>query len=72
MVVLFRSFIALVFACIALQAAAQTYPAKPVHVIVPFPPLLWPMTRLVATFTVPLLDVSKIPVPEPPTIVSEP
>ena len=38
MVVLFRSFIALVFACIALQAAAQTYPAKPVHVIVPFPP----------------------------------
>ena len=38
MVVLFRSFVALVFACIALQAAAQTYPAKPVHVIVPFPP----------------------------------
>ncbi len=38
MVVLFRSFVAFVFACIALQAAAQTYPAKPVHVIVPFPP----------------------------------
>ena len=36
MVLLFR--VALVFACIALQAAAQTYPTKPVHVIVPFPP----------------------------------
>jgi tripartite-type tricarboxylate transporter receptor subunit TctC len=38
MVVLFRSLVAFVFACLALQAAAQTYPAKPVHIIVPFPP----------------------------------
>lgn len=36
MVLLFR--VALVFACIACQATAQTYPTKPVHVIVPFPP----------------------------------
>jgi len=36
MILLFR--VAFVFACIALQAAAQSFPAKPVHVIVPFPP----------------------------------
>jgi tripartite-type tricarboxylate transporter receptor subunit TctC len=36
MVLLFR--VALVFACITLQAAAQSFPTKPVHVIVPFPP----------------------------------
>jgi tripartite-type tricarboxylate transporter receptor subunit TctC len=36
MVLLFR--VALLFACFALPAAAQSYPSKPVHVIVPFPP----------------------------------
>jgi tripartite-type tricarboxylate transporter receptor subunit TctC len=42
MVTLFRNsvglVVALMSACIALQASAQTYPSKPVHVIVPFPP----------------------------------
>ena len=35
---LFRSFAAAVFACLALPLAAQTYPARAVHIIVPFPP----------------------------------
>ena len=35
---LFRSFVAVVFALAALPLAAQTYPAKAVHIIVPFPP----------------------------------
>ena len=36
--VLYRSFLAVFLACAALQAAAQSYPAKPVHIVVPFPP----------------------------------
>ena len=39
MIALFRRFIAALFACAATQAAAQSYPAKPVHIVVPFPPV---------------------------------
>jgi tripartite-type tricarboxylate transporter receptor subunit TctC len=39
MIALFRSFLAALFACVAAQAAAQSYPAKPVHIVVPFPPV---------------------------------
>ncbi len=35
---LFRSVLAAVIAAVALPLAAQTYPAKAVHIIVPFPP----------------------------------
>ena len=35
---LFRNILAVLIACSAAQAAAQTYPAKAVHVVVPFPP----------------------------------
>src|SRR5919201_5806171 len=35
---LFRSFLAALLAFAAAQAAAQSYPAKPVHIVVPFPP----------------------------------
>ena len=33
-----RFFLALVAAAAPLVAAAQAYPAKPIHVVVPFPP----------------------------------
>src|SRR5437763_5709844 len=36
---LFRSFLAALLACATAQAAAQSYPAKPVHIVVPFPPV---------------------------------
>jgi tripartite-type tricarboxylate transporter receptor subunit TctC len=36
--ILIRSFIAALLACLAAAALAQTYPAKPVRIIVPFPP----------------------------------
>ena len=39
MYAMFRSFLAAVLACVAAQAAAQSYPAKPVHIVVPFPPV---------------------------------
>ena len=39
MIALFRSFLAALLACAAVQAAAQSYPAKPVHIVVPFPPV---------------------------------
>ena len=39
MIALFRSFLAALFACAAVQATAQSYPAKPVHIVVPFPPV---------------------------------
>jgi tripartite-type tricarboxylate transporter receptor subunit TctC len=35
---LFRNFLAALLACATVQAAAQSYPAKAVHVVVPFPP----------------------------------
>jgi tripartite-type tricarboxylate transporter receptor subunit TctC len=35
---LFRTFLAVLLACTAAQAAAQSYPARPVHIVVPFPP----------------------------------
>src|SRR5688572_32315160 len=35
---LFRSFLAVLLACAAAQAGAQSYPAKAVHIVVPFPP----------------------------------
>ena len=35
---LFRTFLAILLACTAAQAAAQSYPARPVHIVVPFPP----------------------------------
>src|SRR4051812_33965643 len=37
--VLFRSFLAALFALAVAQAAAQSYPARPVHIVVPFPPV---------------------------------
>src|SRR2546423_15504941 len=37
--VLFRGFLAALFALAVAQAAAQSYPAKPVHIVVPFPPV---------------------------------
>src|SRR5438067_3910179 len=36
---LFRSFLAALLTCVAAQAAAQSYPVKPVHIVVPFPPV---------------------------------
>jgi tripartite-type tricarboxylate transporter receptor subunit TctC len=36
---LFRSLLAALFAFAVAQAAAQSYPAKPVHIVVPFPPV---------------------------------
>ena len=36
---LFRGFVAAFLACAVAQAAAQSYPAKPVHIVVPFPPV---------------------------------
>jgi tripartite-type tricarboxylate transporter receptor subunit TctC len=36
---LFRSFLAALFAFAVTHAAAQSYPAKPVHIVVPFPPV---------------------------------
>src|SRR5947199_10492498 len=33
-----RRFVAIVLLCIPALAAAQSYPAKPIHLIVPFPP----------------------------------
>jgi len=39
MIAPFRRFLAAVLACAAAQAAAQSYPAKPVHIVVPFPPV---------------------------------
>src|SRR5438067_9861389 len=39
MIALFRSFLLALFACAAEHAAAQSYPAKPVHIVVPFPPV---------------------------------
>src|SRR3954466_9440891 len=36
---LFRSVLAALFAFAVAQAAAQSYPAKPVHIVVPFPPV---------------------------------
>src|SRR5688572_24676921 len=35
---LFRTFLATLVACAAAHAAAQSYPAKAVHIVVPFPP----------------------------------
>jgi tripartite-type tricarboxylate transporter receptor subunit TctC len=35
----FRTFLAALLACAAAQAAAQSYPAKAVHIVVPFPPV---------------------------------
>jgi len=35
---LFRSFVTAVLACLAMPIGAQTFPAKAVHIIVPFPP----------------------------------
>ena len=39
MSVLFRNVLAALLACATVQAAAQSYPAKAVHVVVPFPPV---------------------------------
>ena len=36
---LFRSFLAVLLGCAVAQAPAQSYPAKPVHIVVPFPPV---------------------------------
>ena len=36
---LFRTFLAALLACAAAHAAAQSYPAKAVHIVVPFPPV---------------------------------
>ena len=36
---LFRTFLAALLACAAAYAAAQSYPAKAVHIVVPFPPV---------------------------------
>ncbi len=33
-----RSLVAVLLACLSLEAPAQGYPAKPVHIVVPFPP----------------------------------
>src|ERR1051325_3659181 len=39
MIALLRRFLPAMLACVAAQAAAQSYPAKPVHIVVPFPPV---------------------------------
>src|SRR2546423_10628837 len=39
MATLLRSFLAAFIACLAAIACAQDYPAKPVHIVVPFPPV---------------------------------
>ena len=48
---LIRSSVAAVLACLAAAAFAQTYPAKPAHIVVPFPPsgAEGPWTALIAT-----------------------